>query len=109
MTTGDVMTDHSRAAVQVDLEGDAVVVRGDIDAAGGMTLDAFLSQLPPPAPTVLDIADVDFIDSTGLRTLLIAARRAHSEGSTLVLRNTGTAVRRVLEITGTTELFDLEP
>jgi anti-anti-sigma factor len=58
---------------------------------------------------VLDIAGVDFIDSTGLRTLLIAARRSHAEGSTLALRHTGTAVRRVLEITGTTELFELEP
>jgi anti-anti-sigma factor len=107
MKAGDVMTDHP-GAVQVHLDADAVVVRGDIDAAGGIALDTFLRDLTPPAPTVLDIGGVDFIDSTGLRTLLMAARRAHAEGSTLVLRHTGTAVRRVLEITGTTELFDLD-
>ena len=57
---------------------------------------------------MLDLGDVDFIDSSGLRTLLGASRRAGERGTVVHLRNVGSAVRRMLDITGTTEQFQLE-
>lgn len=102
------MTEQQGASLRVEVDDlGAVVVHGDIDASGGILLDDFLAERPPPAPTLIDLADVDFIDSSGLRTLLLAARRTHAEGSTLRLRDVGTAVRRVLDITGTIGQFDL--
>jgi anti-anti-sigma factor len=60
------------------------------------------------APIVLDLDDVGFIDSSGLRTLLAATRRADSRGTVVRLRNVGTTVRRMLEITGTADRFEIE-
>ena len=58
--------------------------------------------------SVIDLGDVFFIDSSGLRSLLGASRRARTRGATVVLRNVGSEVLRLLEITGTTEHFSIE-
>ena len=59
-----------------------------------------------PAAAVLDLGDVDFIDSSGVRALL-RLRRTH--GDRVRLGTTSHGVRRVLDIAGITELFDDAP
>ena len=59
-------------------------------------------------PIVIDLGDVYFIDSSGFRSLLSASRRARARKSDVVLRNIGSEVLRLLEITGTTEHFSIE-
>ena len=54
---------------------------------------------------VIDLEDVSFIDSSGLRSLLGASRRARGRGSDVVLRSVGPEVARLLDITGTTSQF----
>ncbi len=88
--------------------GGAIVVHGDIDVAGGPILDAALLERDIDGPVVIDLGDVFFIDSSGLRSLLGASRRAHDRGTTVVLRDVGSEVLRLLEITGTTEHFSIE-
>jgi anti-sigma B factor antagonist len=103
------MTDRNGGPLYVDLDDAGVlVVHGDIDVAGGPTLEASVLTRENHAPIVIDLADVDFIDSSGLRTLLEASRRAGERGTTVNLRNVGSAVRRMLDITGTAERFRLE-
>jgi anti-sigma B factor antagonist len=94
-------------SVYVDTSG-ALVVHGDIDIAGGPTLDTYVMRSENGRPIVLDLDDVDFIDSSGLRTLLTATRRASERGTVVRLRNVGTTVRRMLEITGTADQFEIE-
>ena len=86
----------------------AVVVHGDIDVAGGPILEAALLAREADDPLVIDLSDVFFIDSSGLRSLLGASRRAHDRNATVVLRDVGPEVLRLLEITGTTEHFSIE-
>ena len=93
--------------VDVDQSG-ALVVHGDIDIAGGPTLDSFVTRSENGEPVVLDLGDVDFIDSSGLRTLLAATRRASQRGTVVRLRNVRPTVRRMLEITGTADQFEIE-
>jgi anti-anti-sigma factor len=50
-----------------------------------------------PKDAVLDLADVEFIDSSGLSALLVASEEL--EGFSVV--NPSPAVRRMLELTGT--------
>ncbi len=86
-----------------------LVVRGDIDITGGPVLDAaILEREPTGAEVVIDLHAVSFIDSSGLRSLLSAARRAQERGSRVILRNVGRALGRLLEITGTTDQFVIE-
>ena len=56
-------------SVDVDMTG-AFVVHGDIDIAGGPTLERYVGRSQDGLPIVLDLHDVEFIDSSGLRTLL---------------------------------------
>lgn len=49
---------------------------------------------------VLDLAALDFIDSTGIRALLEARGCADSNAHALVLTNVPTYVRRLFRITG---------
>jgi anti-sigma B factor antagonist len=88
---------------------DTIVVRGDIDIAGGPTLDAVLIQRQSLEPLVLDLTDVSFVDSSGLRCLISASRRSAERSQVVTLRGVGAGVLRLLEITGTTGLFDIEP
>jgi anti-sigma B factor antagonist len=94
-------------SVDVDMTG-AFVVHGDIDIAGGPTLERYVGRSQDGLPIVLDLHDVEFIDSSGLRTLLAAARRARQHDTHVRLRNVGAAVRRMLEITGTAQQFEIE-
>jgi anti-sigma B factor antagonist len=86
-----------------------IIVHGDIDMAGGPSLDAAIIGLETDGPIVIDLSDVSFIDSSGLRSLLSASRRAEQRHSSVTLRNVGAEVTRLFEITGTTELFTIEP
>jgi anti-sigma B factor antagonist len=88
---------------------DAGVLRvaGDIDMAGGPVLDASIRSFEGKGPLILDLAGVTFIDSSGLRTMLGAARRAETRGERVRLTSVGREVARLLEITCTNELFEI--
>lgn len=99
----------NEAVLQTTVGADGVIkVIGDIDIAGSPILESMLRACRQPVPTVLDLAGVAFVDSTGLRSLLDAGRRARDAGSTVVLRNVRPQVVRLLEITSTEAMFDIE-
>lgn len=85
-----------------------IVVHGDVDVAGGPILEAALLNGPSDSQVIIDLGDVFFIDSSGLRCLLGASRRAHEQGTNVVLRHVGNEVLRLLQITGTTDQFSIE-
>jgi anti-sigma B factor antagonist len=93
--------------VEIDSTG-TIVVFGDIDIAGGPILEAALRAQEGHGPVAIDLRNVSFIDSSGLRSLLNASRRANERSSRVVLRDVGHEVKRLLEITGTTERFSIE-
>ena len=101
------MEDNNSLSVDRD-SGGVIVVHGDIDVAGGPILEAALLKADDASPVIIDLADVFFIDSSGLRCLLGAGRRARDRGTTVVLRGVGPEVLRLLEITGTTDQFSIE-
>ena len=101
------MEDNHSLSVDRDATG-AILVHGDIDVAGGPILEAALLTADGTSPLVIDLGDVYFIDSSGLRCLLGASRRARDRGTTVVLRKVGSEVLRLLQITGTTEQFSIE-
>ena len=100
------MTEHNES-LTVDVGPDGIlVVHGDIDIAGGPILDrAILEREPTTADVVIDLGDVSFIDSSGLRSLLGAAQRARARDGRVVLRNVRPEITRLLEITATTGQF----
>jgi anti-anti-sigma factor len=103
------MSDYtSNDSLAIELVDGVIVVHGDIDMAGGPVLEAAILQCEHSAPVIIDLADVFFIDSSGLRSLLDASRRARARGTDVVLRSVGAEVSRLLEITGTEQQFVVE-
>jgi anti-anti-sigma factor len=90
-----------------------LLVAGDIDMAGGPILEQATRVREAELTTggggdlVLDLAEVQFIDSSGLRTLLAAARRGADRKTVLELRSVGPEILRLFEITGTVDQFKI--
>jgi anti-anti-sigma factor len=86
-----------------------LLVTGDLDlAAKDRFLEVFEGLRPLPAPVVVDLSEVGFMDSSGLRCLLTVdeAVRAESVGP-VQLVGVRPAVRRTLEVSGTREIFTI--
>jgi len=97
-------------ALTIDVDGDGLItVAGEIDMAGGPTLEAVIMRQETEQPLTLDISGVSFIDSSGLRSLLEASRRAQGRGTVVRLQGVGPEVARLLDITGTTDQFEVTP
>jgi anti-anti-sigma factor len=61
---------------------------------------AHLTELPPEGELVIDLRNLGFLDSCGLRTLLVERRRRQAAGGTIAVSNASAHVRRLLQITG---------
>ena len=57
---------------------------------------------------VLDLTELDFIDSTGLGVLVGAMKKARQSGGDVSLRNASRSTYKILEIAGLTKLFSIE-
>ncbi|MGE5288932.1 MAG: STAS domain-containing protein [Micromonosporaceae bacterium] len=90
------------------VEGEATVtVRGEIDISTAGILAGRLAAVIGRGPRrlVIDMAGVDFMDSSGLHAL-IRVRAALPEECPVVLRSLQQQVRRVLEVSGLSTVFD---
>ena len=97
-------------AVSVAQSDEVLVLRvaGELDLESAATLQNRVSELLPPGGTevVLDLRQVEFIDSSGLRALLGLRDDAKRNGHALTLIPPPPLAQRVFEITGTQGLFD---
>lgn len=82
-----------------------VTVTGELDAATAPDLAAALRPLvaEPATSVVVNMSDVSFMDSSGLRALIGAAHDAKTAGGSVVLVAVSAAVNRLLEVTGLVE------
>lgn len=82
-------------------------VAGELDASRGSDLKTVIQDHARGAAceVVLDLWEVGFIDTAGLRALLESGERLTSDGGRLLLRRPAKAVRRMLARTGTEERF----
>jgi anti-anti-sigma factor len=88
-------------------DGVAVVApRGELDVAGTPALEDALaeaSDAPGVYGVVVDLSGLDFMDSSGLRAVVLADRRLREQGLRFALVRGGEPVQRVFELTRMTE------
>lgn len=71
--------------------------------------EVFADVAPVPSrPIEVDLAGVNFIDSSGLRVLLEFAQRVAATGGMVVIRNPARQVARLLAITQLEATFGLD-
>jgi anti-sigma B factor antagonist len=105
--------DEVPVAIAVDQpgEGPAVVkLSGEMDVANAGEVSACLNELiEAGADVVIDLSDLQFIDSTGLGVLVSAGGRARQGGQRIKLRAPGKNVASTLSMTGLDRVFTIEP
>jgi anti-sigma B factor antagonist len=89
---------------ETTVTGDVAVValQGELDVAGAGLLEHELDRIladHEPSALVLDLSGLEFMDSTGLRLVVLADQRAREEGRTFALVRGRGDVHRVFEIT----------
>ena len=90
----DLRTEHDHGAPRL-------VVGGELDLASAEELESQLKQLEASEPEllVLDLRELEFMDSTGLRTVIAADARARERGARLVVVRAPEEVDRVFRLT----------
>jgi anti-sigma B factor antagonist len=89
--------------------GPEIHLRGELDMATASLLRDELVRLTTGGATqvTVDLAQLAFIDSTGLSVLITGLKRIRQQGGDMTLRSPNPGTRKVLEITGLTEVFSI--
>jgi anti-anti-sigma factor len=83
------------------------MVYGELDIATAPELVEILTRLRHHQhPVVVDLAEVTFMDSTGLTTLMDAHLAAQRNGWSFSVRRPSPAVTRVFDLAGVRSLLD---
>jgi anti-sigma B factor antagonist len=82
---------------------------GEFDMAGVDKFERLLAldQAPAAATFVLDLRGLTFIDSSGLRALIMADQRVRAEGGRVIVVRGPDRVNQVLEVTGVARQIEL--
>jgi anti-sigma B factor antagonist len=99
-------------AVQIDMRPDptgalVVFLSGELDSSNAASLQERVASIPlqPPRRLIFELTDLRFMDSAGIAVLISATAKA----SSVSLRNPSPIIRRVLEATGLSSVFSIEP
>jgi anti-sigma B factor antagonist len=97
--------------VRVEQDGDALVVRasGEVNLTNAKTLEAELRRAidGDASAVVLDLDGVGFIDTVGLKVLLLIAKQARRNGVLLSRLRGSPPVERLIEKSGVERLLAL--
>ena len=101
----------TRFSFETELRGALAIVelRGELDLLGTAALEPELERLAdePGVDTVaLDLRPLDFLDTNGLRVVVLANERLDSNARRLVLVRGSSDVQRVFELTRMSERLD---
>jgi anti-anti-sigma factor len=107
------MQDYLRIECEVSGDGESVCLRldGEVDASTAHLVEDALSPAFDPRCTslVVDLADVTFMDSSGLRVLVVTRNALDNRGAEMVIAGDNDQLRRLFEISGLTSAFTFAP
>jgi anti-sigma B factor antagonist len=104
-------SDFQLAIWQRDSQSVTVVLSGELDLASAPKLRSGLADLVANGirHVIVDLANLRFIDSTGIGILVTDLKRLVAEGGSMAVRNVGPRAYRVFEVTGLVELLSVTP
>lgn len=92
----------SHFRIDVEEEGSARVLKlhGELDLASSVVLEEELEKPPAADLMIVDLSNLDFIDSSGIGVLVKANQTAGDQGRRFALVRGGGQVGQLLELTG---------
>ncbi len=90
----------TRLTIAVGEQPRQLTLEGDLDSHTAPNLETAIQALGYGSGITIDLAHVDFIDSSGLRVLITTHTTLDEQGGRLVLASPSPAVVRLFEITG---------
>jgi anti-sigma B factor antagonist len=104
--------DQLTIAISLGPDRARVYLRGELDLATAPLLHQHLDDLlagngQHRSLVLIDLADLTFCDSSGLRVLLHILDRCQRVGTNLRLTNVPANIHRVFELTGTTSVLNI--
>lgn len=99
------MENHFRVEVKTDGSRSVLALRGELDLASAPALDEELERVEAAGAkqVIIDLRDLEFMDSTGLSVLVRAHQRAEKAGMRFGLVKGPPQVQRLLVLTGVAE------
>jgi anti-sigma B factor antagonist len=97
--------EHLRIDVRHERDRVVVGLHGELDLVGAPLLQAGVEnpEIDTTEMVVLDLQDLRFIDSAGLRVILAAHERSRQRGQAFALSRASAQVQRLLSIAGLDE------
>jgi anti-sigma B factor antagonist len=106
----EMSDDVARLEVAETPDGHGLIVNGEIDVHTSMVLKSAIEErLPLTGDFVLEMSDVGFIDSSGLRVLVDADATVKAGGNRLILAHLSSSVEKLFQISGLESHFDVQP
>ncbi|MBE7374435.1 STAS domain-containing protein [Pseudomonas lopnurensis] len=93
------------------LEGSTLILalHGRLDSTTAKSLEDVLPERMQVSPAlIVDLAEIQYVSSAGLRVILKAAKVAKSSGNRLVLAGLAPQVHEVFQVSGFTALFNIQ-
>lgn len=96
------MASSFRVQVRDENGAPLVAVSGELDLASTPALEQELERVSATAPSlvIIDLRELDFMDSTGLSVLIRAHQQSQQCGYRLGIVNGSRQIRRLLTLTG---------
>jgi anti-sigma B factor antagonist len=91
---------ESPSRLDIEITDGVLSVAGEIDAHTCDDLASALEPLPGSGDVRIDMASVQFMDSSGLRVLIGAHQRADAAERKLIIERPSKSVFRIIEISG---------
>jgi anti-sigma B factor antagonist len=99
---------HFRVEVRSEDRATVIAVSGELDLASSPALQEELDRVSADSELlIIDLRELDFMDSTGLSVLVRAHQRAEEQGRRLAMVKGPQQVQRLLSLTGVADRLTL--
>ncbi|HTC59900.1 MAG TPA: STAS domain-containing protein [Solirubrobacteraceae bacterium] len=113
----DLLVSPSPFTAFAHLEGDGAIVmlKGELDMASiailidSILIDCFVGVAFAVEEVVLDFAELDFIDGSGLHAIAAAALQVTAYGGSMSIRSPRPQVQRLLDLVDFKQIMTIEP
>jgi anti-sigma B factor antagonist len=91
-------------------KGHVVEIVGRLDALNNAKAESFFNQITdqPDLSVLVDCKQLDFINSSGLRVMIMSLKKLKTAGKKLVLCNLQKNIKDVFKFSGFTNLFEID-